>query len=341
VKNVIKFAALALILFLAACGEDGGEDDPDDRVDTPVVTGPAWTAVTVTTFGSSDIRCVAWGNGKFLAGGDNGKLAYSADGISWTAVANTTFGSSTINCVAWGNGKFMAGGDSGKLAYSADGISWTAVANSTFSDYAINGLAWGNNKWVAVGRVWTAYSGADGTTWTGRNSNEFFSYLQGPPTLNAVAFNGSSFVLAGAAGGQGHGGSLATSPDGITWTPRSVEEVTSTAVNGLAFGGGKWAAVTLDVIMYSSNGTVWNAAGNTPPGKQFYGIAWGNGKFIAVGVSGTILYSADGITWTAFTDISLSSHFRGVAYGNGTAEGGTWLAVGLNGAMAYFIESTN
>ncbi|MDR2951714.1 MAG: cell wall-binding protein, partial [Treponema sp.] len=60
-------------------------------------------------------------NGKFVAVGDSGKIAYSADGIDWSIVQDSTFGTSmnNINAIAYGNGKFIAGGTSGKMAYSS------------------------------------------------------------------------------------------------------------------------------------------------------------------------------------------------------------------------------
>jgi hypothetical protein len=120
-----------------------------------------WTAVTNTTFGSSQaiIRGIAYGGGKFVAVGSNGKAAYSADGVTWTAVTNTTFGSSEdIRGIAYGGGKFVAvgaggtGSDGSKMVYSADGITWTAVANTAFGSSMIHGIAYGGGKFVAVGQ---------------------------------------------------------------------------------------------------------------------------------------------------------------------------------------------
>ena len=69
-------------------------------------------------FRSSDINSICYGNGKYIAGGYSGKMAYSTDGISWTAVADSTFGSDTIWSICYGNGKYVASGKSGKMAYS-------------------------------------------------------------------------------------------------------------------------------------------------------------------------------------------------------------------------------
>jgi len=51
-----------------------------------------WTTVTDSTFGTTTISALAFGNGKFLAGGSiDGKMAYSTDGVIWTAVADSSF----------------------------------------------------------------------------------------------------------------------------------------------------------------------------------------------------------------------------------------------------------
>ena len=70
----------------------------------------------------SYIYSIYYGNGKYVVGGTNGKMAYSTDGITWTAVADSTFGSSYIESICYGNGKFVAGGYDGKMAYCQVGI---------------------------------------------------------------------------------------------------------------------------------------------------------------------------------------------------------------------------
>ena len=76
---------------------------------------------TRNPFGSSWIYSICYGNGKYVAGSDSGKMAYSTDGITWTAVADSAF-SSSINSICYENGKYVAGGLSGKMAYSSDGF---------------------------------------------------------------------------------------------------------------------------------------------------------------------------------------------------------------------------
>jgi len=87
---------------------------------------------------------------------NNGKMAYSTDGVSWTAVANNTFDTSNsdIYKIAYGNNRFVAVGTKGKIAYSSDGVSWTAVT----VPFTIGPIAYGNGKFVAGGLGKIAYA---------------------------------------------------------------------------------------------------------------------------------------------------------------------------------------
>jgi len=301
--------------------------------------GPVWTTVN-STFGLNPINAVAWGDGRFVAVGDIGKIAYSTDGISWTAVSNSNFGMSAINCVAWGDGKFIAGGEGGKLAYSTEGATWELVSNSSFSStQEINGITSdGNGNWVAVGRGRMAYSTNDGVNWTGMDSNIPFNFQQASPNLRGVAFGNDTFVLVGAAGGQGHGaGTLAYSTNGSSWTKRDMEDLILEPITDICFGNGKFVAHTQNAILYFANATGWNKVAGLSSSIYLYGVAAGGGKFAAVGAYDTILFSDDGISWEALPGVSIGNILNAVAYG--IADGaGTWVAVGSNGTIAYYID---
>lgn len=167
--------------------------------------GAAWTeAHTASTdpnpFGSSNANKVAWGAGKFVAVGDSGKIAYSADGIAWTAAANSTFGTTKINNITFGGAsgqeKFVAVGNDGRIAHSPDGITWTAVGNSTFGTTGLTSViydvSWGKDRFVAVGGAGghkIAVS-ANGTAWTAS------THALGDNILS-VAYGAARFILGG------------------------------------------------------------------------------------------------------------------------------------------------
>lgn len=87
--------------------------------------------------------------------------------------------------------------------------------------------------------------------------------------------------------------SAATSPDGTTWTPRTMPAGTfySVAWNGTVFvavGTGAACASTPD-------GVTWT--GRTIPAGDYYAVAWTGALFVAVGAN-VCATSPDGVTWT-------------------------------------------
>ena len=83
-----------------------------------VAKGFSWKNEPNSIFGSSSITAIAFGSGMFVAGGQDGKMAYSTDGLDWTALAGAGFGADRINGIAFGNGKFVAVGNNGSIVYS-------------------------------------------------------------------------------------------------------------------------------------------------------------------------------------------------------------------------------
>ena len=155
----------------------------------------------------SPIKSIVWGGAagveKFIVGGANGEMAWSATGLpTWTLVASSAFGGSAINGIAYGNGMFVAVGADGKMAYSTDGTSWTAITpgtangtTATFDTSSINGIAYGNGMFVAVGDDGkTAYS-TDGISWTSVPNSTF-----GTSAIYGIAYGNGKFVTVGANG---------------------------------------------------------------------------------------------------------------------------------------------
>jgi hypothetical protein len=119
-----------------------------------------------------------------------------------------------------------------------------------------------------------------------------------------------------------------TSPDGITWTGRSVVPNQWTSVCwspelglfcAVAQTGG-------NRILISSDGVTWTAASNTPPTKDWQDICWSPelGLFCAIAFSYDCMTSPDGNTWTSRTHLIAG---RGVCW---ASELGLFVSVGYN-----------
>jgi hypothetical protein len=94
------------------------------------ITNPVWRNITVET-GTSAItgvtRGLAYGNGRLVAVGDGGNIAYSDDlGATWTAATGSK-GEANYEEVVFGRNKFIAVGGGAQMAYSIDGAVWTLI----------------------------------------------------------------------------------------------------------------------------------------------------------------------------------------------------------------------
>ncbi|OQX05367.1 MAG: hypothetical protein BWK73_33825 [Thiothrix lacustris] len=84
-----------------------------------------WTRRHIDTTVSTTLKSVSYGNGSWVAVGDNGKILSSSDAVTWTPQTSGT--TENISSVAHGNSAFTAvttkGG--GGILTSADGVVWT------------------------------------------------------------------------------------------------------------------------------------------------------------------------------------------------------------------------
>jgi hypothetical protein len=310
-------------------------------------------------FGDTAVHSIVFANGKYIAVGAGGKIAWSEDGLAWTAVrpglasGTTRFPTTAvIHSVAFGNGRFVAGGDGGIIAYSANGITWTGIdpgndnnTTTTFS-VSVRRIVYDDGKFFAVangsGNVALSDNGARWTRLTlSRN------------LFNCVAYGNGTWVVAGR---SSSGAVFSCSGDGgKSWAETSQAQTlfpNSSPIYALAFGDGNFvAAGGRGRMAWSEDGVTWTAI---PPGAEddtsaafdnsnINGIAWGAGKWIAVGAAGKMARSEDGVHWSAvppgtgsYTAAFGTSAILGVTFCNGR-----FYAVGENGKMAYSNQLTS
>lgn len=130
---------------------------------------------------------------------------------------------------------------------------------------------------------------------------------------SAVYANGLFVAVSGVNAGSNV---IVTSPDGITWTQRTLNQTVKWT--GIAFGNDVFVAVNTTSgnggANTSTTGVSWTTR-STPVG--FEDIAFGNGLFVAITTTSNSVYtSPDGITWTARTTPS-TVRAGSITYGNG------------------------
>jgi len=319
------------------------------KVSVGYTGAPTWTAVDLNRiFGSGSIRAITYGNGKYVAVGDDGKMATSTDGVTWTAVANNKFGKSHIRAVAFGNNRFVAGGDE-TIAYSTDGVTWTAVIAKP-SDYIGDGLDAGSakkpffagvfaiifagGKFVAGCAIGRMAISTDGITWTAvpRENTDF-----GVASIFAIAYGNGKFV---AVGDSNYYNGISTSTNGTKWTAvkdSKFGDNCSFSIRGVAFGGNRFVAGSDNgKISTSTDGVNWTAidVSRIFNSEIIFAITYGNGKFIAGGTSGKMAVSTDGLTWLAVTDHKFGTGDNSIIYTIAYVNN-RFIAGGAYGRMAY------
>jgi chitodextrinase len=289
-------------------------------------------------FGDSTIYSLAFGvtaNGtaSWVAGGSDGKLAYSNNnGQNWSLISETVLGSLSVNAVGYGNGRWIAGGRGGRIAWSANAIVWSVVRISFLSNnVSINAIAYGNGRWVAGisdGRIIS--SDDNGLSWTLAATNPF-----GQSAINSIAFHGTRWMASGA------GGKIAWSDDGgRVWIAVKSTTFGDSAINILVHDRERWLAGGYGQNMaFSTDGVVWQSLS-----RPFYILSMGfNGsRLLASGQGGRMAWSIDaGNNWIMdeLSNNLFGDHWiQALAYGRTPGGKGRWIAVGQSGKIIYADE---
>ena len=258
---------------------------------------------------TDDIRfnAVAWGGGYFLAVGDEGRAAYSADGINWQAGVIGPMSPKDILCVAVGTiaGRtvFAAAGTDGRMAHAVDSPAgpWYMADQTPFGSVdghgqAIRALAWGTVK----GRgVFAAAGDAGRIAYKKDLSGKWYGGRVGTgETFRSIAYGNDRFIAVG------DNGLIKISPDPMsyTWIPIQSETLGIRPIGGIAFDPliKHFILYTNDtVVAYSEFGETWRAAnfqirfaeGEVNNPERISALTCTASRIIMGGTRGTIIYS--------------------------------------------------
>ncbi len=156
-----------------------------------------------------------------------------------------------------------------------------------------------------------------------------------PNQLNDVIFAGGKFVAVGI------NQTILSSSDGVTWT--RVTFPTGNSLTGIAHNGARYVTcgyrfnntTQKGLAAYSDDGTNWTLVNIDTGLAQFWGIAHGAGRFVAVGDGGIIYSSADGVTWTAAAS-GITTVLRAVTFADGL-----FVITGDNGRVFVSSDGVN
>jgi hypothetical protein len=242
---------------------------------------------------------------------------------SWNSrLSNTT---NTLNSVAFGNGTFVAVGEAGTILTSTDGVAWNRQDSRTTGSLSM--IRFLDGDFVAVGDPFLI--SRDGIHWTqavrggtgGYFGDGFSDVTRGPEGFFAVGIAKGSpstfFPL------------IAKSADGLTWTSESWPEFTE-VWGGVVYGNGMYLAV--GTYVFAANSTVYTSTDLitwTRTNVDFHAFPrFGPGYFLLLGMFGDRRASTTTDATTFETAPVTFSNSSDATYGNGT-----WVAVGLGGAL--------
>jgi hypothetical protein len=266
-KDGINFTALGNSLFSAACNDAKWNGNlwvaAGEGTNTLAWSydGLVWTGLGATTFTQAAYG-VAWNGNVWLALGTGGNtMATSTDGKTWTGQGTTVFDTSGLSA-DWNGQAWVAGGigTTNTLAYStnANATSWTGLGKTSLST-SCNTVRWMLNKWVIGGagtnQLWYSTNSSGSSGWTVSLTPNIFG-----TSTNSIFWNGQIAVAVG----TGSTNTIATSPDGITWTGQGINTFT-TAGNDVTWNTKRWVAGGQggNTLAYSINGTTWYGAPNS------------------------------------------------------------------------------
>ena len=160
------------------------------------------------------------------------------------------------------------------------------------------------------------------------------------PSLHDVVHANGLYV---GVGGR-EGGNLWTSSDGTNWTLQSemccaFSGVTS-GPQGFVAVGGFWPLLST-VIVTSPDGIIWTSRDSgitnnfiTDP-RRMLAVTYGNGRYVAVGATGSIVTSLNAANWTPISEEPTTNHLGAIIFTNGG-----FLAVGTSGVTLKSVTGT-
>lgn len=293
---------------------------------------------------------------RVLVGVGEAGIAYSYNGIDWDAnvrynASGTNF-TNSFGAVAYGNGVFIAINSSASVTQfpvwmSVDGVEWRRVGDNSLG--SIGGgwrsVTWSGSRFVAVRAAVAGSTATQRIMWSS-NGTVWQYATTVPAALNwtSVAYGGTTTPLFVATNDNGvTTNNIMTSPDGVTWTVRTVP--TALQWNSVTWGAGPnlFVAVagngaTTTNIITSPDGITWTS--RTSPAANIWksvtfgsNIITGTGYYVAVcsnaATANKIMYSTNGTTWVGATGPNTQAHSCVAFFQVGTT---------TSNSLAYYVS---
>jgi hypothetical protein len=342
-KAKYLFSSLVLAASLACCGSLLA--DPFDLL-APRFSG---------TF--QGLHSVTFGNGVYVAVGENGTILSSADSVTW--VPEFSGVTNRLNGIKYGTNGFVAVGDASTVLRSMDGITWKQMTSPAGVNLSAVTYGWG--RYVAVGASGVIVTSTNGVNWASIDTGAPYNFNGVDFTQFNTQFPQNLFVLVGDSGtimtspdglawtlrfsgtfsrlnaisihcqnfntynmtAAGDSGTVLTSKDGITWTvvtSGTSSNLLAVANDGNSSSPARFGIVGQGGVFITGEGAVWNSQYNSIV-TNLNGVVYAHGNFVAVGNVGLIQAA---ILWLPRNSGTLQS-LNAITFG-----GGYFMTAGVN-----------
>lgn len=291
---------------------------------------------------------------RFLAIGETNSY-YTTDAENWINMNGIITG----NAITHGDGRYVVVGNNGKAFYSLNCFDWIEMSGIDINDNIV-AVTYGNGKFVCISQNGSSYC-SDGETWVKASGTKATSEYYHYNYYEIVYVGGEFFAQYWYYGPLGD---ISTSyyfgtkksADGKTWTgcTEAYDRNSSDKYKKhYAFGDNRIIYVyegSNTEKAYTSVSGKTNKMVGMPPEFVCRDIAYGDGRFIAVGY-GKAYYTVDCENWIEMSGIDKNDNMIAVTYGNGmfvaignnsycTVDGKTWnIMNGLDTACTCIISN--
>lgn len=285
-----------------------------------------------------NLRSIAYGKGKFVAVGEQGKIFTSLHGTQWVRVNHET--NLDLNHVKFANGQFVAVGAREVIITSPDGEHWSERYRSPLgSKQQLFQSAYGDGQWISVGGVQLEFQAELNVMFRSSDGTNWFQITPGPfarGVFRTVAHGAGRFVMLAFYNERGRMIKW-LSEDGIKWTEG---DLISRVPADLEFGSDQFAAVMNANEIWTTSadrlslpeGSVWTQRFILPR-EKLGGIqaamSFDAGFFLASG-AGAVWSSTNAIDWIEHSVSVSKEPLRDAVYG-----AGVYVAVGHNGTIVH------
>ena len=228
-------------------------------------------ANTVHLYGiGKSFNDVTYGNGKFVAVGDDAIIQTSTDGMNWI-YSQANFGQK-LTGVTYGSGRYVAVGMKGVILFSDDAKKWTKSNSLSINSFL--GVSYVNGLFVAVGLNGTLATSTNGNYWYFKATGTFNN-------LSSVAYGAGKWMAVGS------NNTTVTSTDGLNWKTK-ILNLNNAHFTDVCYANGQFVMTTLGGLIYTSKNNYPYVYSNN---EQLHSITFRDGMFFAAGTVGYLITS--------------------------------------------------